>query len=315
MSIQKEKVDVLSLFDGMACGMIAFKKLGIEVGNYYAYEIDDYAIKTVKHNFPEISELGNVFDADFTVHKGVDYLVGGSPCTHWSIAQRRNRETEASGIGWELFSQYVRALKEAQPKFFLYENNRSMAQPIYQAISETFGFEPIMINSALVSAQNRERYYWVGKRNTRGGYDKVNVPQPADRGILLKDVLSGVTDREKSRAIIGSIGRTTTREYFKKHQGQMALIPVNTTSDGKSRAVKAQYTNTGVRNILGDGFPATGVAEQVANRVGLLPNSDGTVSNSQGSRIYSTDGKAVALKANGGGGCKNRFVCSSVKPA
>lgn len=111
-------------------------------------------------------------------------------CTYWSIAQSPDkRETTASGLGWELFSQYVRAIKEAKPKYFIYENNKSMAKAIYESISETFGFEPIMINSALVSAQNRQRYYWVGKRNEDGTYSKVDIEQPEDKGILLKDVL------------------------------------------------------------------------------------------------------------------------------
>ena len=106
---------VLSLFDGMSCGMLALQKAGISVESYDAYEIDKYAIQTATHNFPLISEHGDVFQADFTQYKGIDLIVGGSPCTYWSIAQKNNRETEASGIGWELFSQYVRAVKEAAP--------------------------------------------------------------------------------------------------------------------------------------------------------------------------------------------------------
>ena len=130
------KTSVLSLFDGMACGMIAFQKLGIQIDNYYAYEVDKYAIQTVKHNFPNIQELGDVFNADFKQYEGIDYLIGGSPCVFWSIAQSPNkRETTASGMGWELFSQYVRALNEAKPKYFLYENNKSMAKAIYKSIS------------------------------------------------------------------------------------------------------------------------------------------------------------------------------------
>lgn len=181
---------VLSLFDGMACGMIAFKVAGIPIDSYDAYEIDKFAVQVATHNFPEIREHGDVFKADFTEYEGVDYVIGGSPCTYWSIAQSPDkRETTASGIGWELFSQYVRAIKEAKPKYFIYENNKSMAKAIYDSISATFGFEPIMINSALVSAQNRERYYWVGKRNENGDYDKVMIEQPKDRGIMLKDIL------------------------------------------------------------------------------------------------------------------------------
>ena len=193
---------VLSLFDGMACGMIAMQLAEVEVESYDAYEIDKYAIKTAQHNFPMIKEHGDVFGADFTQYEGVDFLIGGSPCTYWSIAQTKNRETVASGMGWELFSQYVRALHEAKPKYFIYENNKSMSKDIRASIDKAFGFEAVLINSALVSAQNRQRLYWVGRRNEDGTYSKVNVEQPVDRGILLKDVLDGaVAMREKAHTI------------------------------------------------------------------------------------------------------------------
>ena len=218
---------VLSLFDGMACGMIAMQLAGVDVESYDAYEIDNYAIKTAQHNFPMIKEHGDVFEANFTQYEGVDLLIGGSPCTYWSIAQTKNRETVASGMGWELFSQYVRALKEAKPKYFIYENNKSMSKQIRASIDDAFGFEAICINSALVSAQNRQRLYWVGKRNADGTYSRVNVEQPADRGILLKDVLdNAVAMREKAHAVIASAGRTTEREFFVKNQGNMAAEPV-----------------------------------------------------------------------------------------
>lgn len=243
-------IKVLSLFDGMSCGMIAFQKMGIDIDEYHAYEIDKYAIKTSKHNFPEIIHHGDVFEGDFKEYKGFDYLVGGSPCTFWSIAQSKDkRETTASGIGWELFSQYVRALHEAQPKYFLYENNKSMSKDIYKSISDTFGFEPICINSALVSAQNRQRLYWVGKRNPDGTYSKADIEQPKDRGILLRDVLDGMTDREKGRAVIGSTGRTTDREYFKKSQGNMTFEPVGTTKEEKAYSMTANYSYGSGENI------------------------------------------------------------------
>lgn len=93
---------VLSLFDGMACGMLAMMSAGIEVERYDAYEIDKYAIKVATHNFPSIVEHGDVFEEGFTEYAGVDWLIGGSPCTYWSIAQTKNRETVASGLGWGL---------------------------------------------------------------------------------------------------------------------------------------------------------------------------------------------------------------------
>ena len=114
----KGGVSVLSLFDGMSCGMLAFLKLGIEPSNYYAYEIDKYAIKTTKHNFPNIKQCGDVFEADFTQYEGINYLIGGSPCTYWSIAQSPDkRETTASGLGWELFSQYVQRIRRKWVEF------------------------------------------------------------------------------------------------------------------------------------------------------------------------------------------------------
>lgn len=146
-------------------------------------------------------------------------------CTYWSIAQSPNkRETTSSGLGWDLFSQYVRAIKEAKPKYFIYENNKSMAKAIYEAISKEFGFEPIMINSALVSAQNRQRYYWVGKRNVDGTYSKIDVEQPEDKGILLKEVLdsavrfshkTGISNaKDKALAICASDWRGINRNQM-----------------------------------------------------------------------------------------------------
>ena len=262
-------VKILSLFDGMACGMIAMQLAGVDVESYDAYEIDKYAIKTAQHNFPMIKEHGDVFEAGFTQYEGVDFLIGGSPCTYWSIAQTKNRETVASGMGWELFSQYVRALHEAKPKYFIYENNKSMSKDIRASIDDAFGFEAVLINSALVSAQNRQRLYWVGKRNEDGTYSKVNVEQPADRGILLKDVLdSAVAMREKAHAVIASAGRTTEREFFMKNQGNMVAEPVRgMVNDTKSRTLTANYWKTNVRDAFVDcAGGRTMVAEPIVPR-------------------------------------------------
>ena len=218
---------VLSLFDGMACGMIAMQFAGMEVESYDAYEIDKYAIKTAQHNFPMIKEHGDVFGADFTQYDGVDFLIGGSPCTYWSIAQTKNRETVASGMGWELFSQYVRALHEAKPKYFIYENNKSMSKAIRASIDEAFGFEAVLINSALVSAQNRQRLYWVGKRNPDGTYSQVPVEQPVDKGILLRDVLdSGVAWNEKAYNLTTRCCGAIPEDTLKRHRHTMVAEPI-----------------------------------------------------------------------------------------
>ena len=248
-------VKILSLFDGMACGMIAMQLAGVEVESYDAYEIDKYAIKTAQHNFPMIKEHGDVFDADFTQYEGVDFLIGGSPCTYWSIAQTKNRETVASGMGWELFSQYVRALHEAKPKYFIYENNKSMSKDIRASIDKAFGFEAVLINSALVSAQNRQRLYWVGKRNEDGTYSKVNVEQPADRGILLKDVLDNMATDPINTDANGKSFCVTSRYYkgfgnnpgncLEKHRDSMVAEAINVTANGKAKTISASYAYKG----------------------------------------------------------------------
>lgn len=245
-------MNILSLFDGLACGMLAFQKAGIAVDNYYAYEIDKYAIQTATHNFPQIQECGDVFKGDYTQYEGIDYLIGGSVCTYWSIAQSPDkRETTASGIGWDLFSQYVRALREAKPKYFIYENNKSMSKEIRKSITETFGFEDICINSALVSAQNRQRLYWVGKRNADGTYSKVDVQQPEDRGILLRDVLDGadLTNCDKAYCLTSSYDGACAWNTIERHQRSMVAEPVGTTQNGKSYCLSAGYSNGSGENI------------------------------------------------------------------
>lgn len=239
-------VNVLSLFDGMACGVLAMQKAGVKVDTYTAYEIDKYAIQTATHNFPMIKECGDVFSADFTQYKDIDYIIGGSPCTYWSIAQKNNRETEASGLGWKLFSQYVRALNDVKPKFFIYENNKSMSSAIRESITKTFGFEPICINSALVSAQNRNRLYWVGKRNDDGTYSKVDIKQPEDYGIFLKDILDNgcdLTANDKSWTLTASYNGAVPWNTIERCQRNMVAEPVGQTKDNKSYCLTAGCAN------------------------------------------------------------------------
>lgn len=172
---------VLSLFDGISCGMVALERAGIPVDEYHAYEIDKYAIQVSKKNYPQIVHHGDVFNGDFNEYKGFDLLIGGSPCTYWSIA-KNNRETTPDGIGGKMFMEYVRALKESGCRYFLYENNYSIHQNIKDFISEKLGVQPVMINSSLVSAQNRKRCYWT---------NIPNVTQPQDKKIHSNDILIG----------------------------------------------------------------------------------------------------------------------------
>jgi site-specific DNA-cytosine methylase len=211
-------IKVLSLFDGISCGMVALERAGIEVDRYVAYEIEEDAIKISKSNYPFIEHKGDVFEAEYKENE-FDLLIGGSPCTYWSIAQKsENREITSSGIGWELFNQYVKALNEVKPKYFLYENNYSMSKEIKNEITKTLGVNPIFINSDLVSAQTRKRLYWT---------NIPNVLIPKDKNIILADILqSGTVDRNKSlcvtRRYAGFSGSQSylCRRYFGKSFGQ-----------------------------------------------------------------------------------------------
>lgn len=160
--------------------MIAAQRAGINVERYAAFEIDENAVKVSRENYPTIERYGDVFDADFTQFKGFELLMGGSPCTYWSTAQHKGRETTSEGKGFELFMQFVRAKEESGCRYFLYENNRSISPEIKKEISKQLGVNPITLNSALVSAQERWRCYWT------------NIPVvgiPEDKGILLQDVV------------------------------------------------------------------------------------------------------------------------------
>ena len=287
MRIEEILMKVLSLFDGMSCGMLAMKSAGIDMtsreSRYVAYEIDKNAIEVSRHNFPMIEHKGDVFKADFTEYKGFDFVIGGSPCTFWSIAQQpKNRETEAHGMGWDLFQQYVRAIKEAEPKYFIYENNKSMAPAIRESISGAFGFEPICINSALVSAQNRQRLYWVGIRNEDGTYRKADIEQPEDRGIFLKDILESgwdLTSNDKSFCLTARYQGAVPWNTIERAQRTMVAepVPLNMTKDGKSQCIRATCYKDGIRNMVGNNVDKkTCVAEPVAVASRTRDNDDGT---------------------------------------
>lgn len=247
-------------------------------------------------------------------------LIGGSPCTHWSIAQTKNRETEASGIGWELFLNYRIARDKYQPDFFLYENNKSMAPAIKAQISKELGVEPVLINSALVSAQNRQRLYWAGKRNQDGTYSQVAVEQPVDRGILLRDILeSGVCWKEKGYALLSTTGGTTADDMVSRHQRNGAAEPVvikplteremdymvgehGKYSDRWTYLQKPGESDKAlcITANVHRGVPYNICAEPV--RIGTIENdAKNQTFDSQQYRVYSPDDKSETLCGNGGG--------------
>ena len=187
-------ITVLSLFDGISCGQVALERAGIPIEVYYASEIDKYAIQVTQKNYPNTIQLGDVTKIDFSKFIGkIDLLIGGSPCQDLSIAgARKGLSGERSG----LFYKFVEALEIIKPKYFLLENNVGMPRDAYEEISRLMGCYPIEINSALVSAQNRKRYYWtnIGDKNYNlFGFPTCAIPQPKDKMIYLKDVVNKET--------------------------------------------------------------------------------------------------------------------------
>ena len=240
---------------------------------------------------------------------------------HWSIAQTKNRETEASGIGWELFLNYRIARDKYQPDFFLYENNKSMSPAIRAQITAELGVEPVLINSALMSAQNRQRLYWVGRRNPDGTYSQVAVEQPVDRGILLRDILeSGVCWKEKGYALLSTTGGTTADDMVSRHQRNGAAEPVaikpltekemdymvRETKDGRNHFDfdyfhdATQGKSACVTANTHKGVPYNVLVDPV--RIGTIENdAKNQTFDSQQYRVYSPDAKSVTLCGNGGG--------------
>lgn len=284
---------ILSLFDGISVARVALERAGLKVDKYYASEIDKYAIQIASKNYPDTIQLGDVknISRDSVVGK-IDLLIGGSPCQDLSIAKTNRQGLSGSRSG--LFFEYVRILKELKPRWFVLENVASMPKEAKQTITETLGVEPIMIDAALVSAQNRKRLFWT---------NIPNIAQPEDRGIFLKDILeSGVVDREKSRAIASSIGRTTHREYFHKQQGQMVY---------ENPAIFQRPRGKNKGGIVGNGKSPTLTSSSFEQNNMVVDEkyylSKSTLeslrnwNNAQAGRIRGIGGKSVTLQAGGGG--------------
>ena len=332
---------VLSLYDGISCGMAALERAGIPVESYDAFEIDKYAIQVSRKNYPQIVHHGDVFGGSYSDFKGYDLLIGGSPCTYWSIA-KTGREVTPDGMGGKLFMEYVRALRESGCRYFLYENNNSIHQNIKDFISEQLGVKPIMINSALVSAQQRKRCYWT---------NIPNVSQPADKGILLKDILeSGLPWQDKSYCMTASYDGAVLWNTLQRSQRSMIAEPVGVAQrgryvqsgkrsakciggteqfiearkDGKSNCLTTVQKDSMVAEPIpfntynGDGeksrtfmagYYKYGEATIIKNK-GFKGGATAIAQpvrvgeygkGGQGQRIYSVRGKSVTLSANGGG--------------
>ena len=287
---------VLSLFDGISCGRVALERAGIPVETYYASEIDKYAMSVAQAMYPDTIQIGDVCKIDFTQYVGkIDMIIGGSPCQDLSIAKqnRQGLQGERSRLFWE----YIKALTIIKPKYFLLENVASMKNEDRDAITAVLrGIYPetecIMINSALVSAQQRKRYYWTNW----------HVEQPQDKGILLKDILEtvGETTENKSYALTTRYSGYCFPHDHERHKKSGVLEPVGaamrTREDENGKFKRLEVNGQEKSNALTSVQTDSMICEP--KRIGTIAGTIG----SQGSRIYSVRGKSVLLNANGGGG-------------
>ena len=225
---------VLSLFDGISCGMVALQRAGIEIDKYIAYEIEHNAIEISRKNYPDIVRGGDVTKEDFTKYKGkVDLLIGGSPCQNLcSCGDKKGLD----GAESKLFFDYVRALYETEVKWFLLENNATMTKENQDIITEIMGVEPIYINSNLLTAQDRKRLYWT---NIPG------IEQPEDKGLTLKDIVQPAEEKKEYECYKRMAAKREGTLAFKKAWANVRTL------DQKSRALTTSQSisNYGATNV------------------------------------------------------------------
>lgn len=273
---------VLSLFDGISCGQLALQRAGIPVEIYFSSEIDRFAIQITQKNFPNTIQMGDVKNICFHSLGEIDLLIGGSPCQDLSIAKKARKGLDGERSG--LFFKYVEALKTVTPKYFMLENVASMKKADKDIISEILGVEPIMINSALVSAQQRKRFYWT---NIPG------IKQPEDKNILLKDILeSGYANTDKAYCLTTRYsGASFPHDFLKKKKSFVAESVLYSRYNQSTYTEKSASLGTTPQN-------ETSIAGQLV----ISPVRIGQIGKGgQGQRVYSIAGKSVSLNANGGG--------------
>jgi DNA (cytosine-5)-methyltransferase 3A len=281
----------------MSCGMIALDRLGIKVDNYYASEIDKYAIQVSQANYPDIIHVGDITKLDLSTLPKIDLVMGGSPCQGFSFAGKQLAFDDPRSA---LFFEFVKCVKELNPKYFLLENVK-MKKEYLDIISEYMGVEPIFINSSLVSAQSRQRYYWT---------NIPNVEQPKERGIVLRDILEEQANTYLTDKAVAYMNRNSPKwsngksrkDIYIKHESQKGMcltanmhkgVPYGviaidkpdkldkmTTKDGKAYCVTASYTAAEPKNSI-----------ERKQRT-MIPLEDGQELPENITLVYDNDGKS-----------------------
>ncbi len=272
-------MNVLSLFDGISCGRVALERAGIPVEKYYASEIDKYAIKISENNYPDIIRLGDInnwrsWSIDWA---SIDLLIGGSPCQGFSFAGKQLNFDDPRSKLFFVYADILKHIKTVNPNVKFLLENVKMKKEFQDVISEQLGCQPVLINSALVSAQNRNRLYWANW----------DFSEPKDKGILLKDIVheNTETDREKSYAIDAHYVNRTANDYINRRRGQHVyetlskyIVPFDKTLQILDKEVEK-------------------------GKIGYFRKD------SQVNRVYYIHGKAVTLCGDAGGGAAKMGQC------
>ena len=321
---------VLSLFDGMSCGQIALDQLGIPVKKYYASEIDKYAIKVTQNNYPNTIQVGDVCNLKAEDYKDVDLIQAGSPCQGFSFAGKQLAFDDPRSA---LFFEFIRLLKEIKPKYFLLENVRmkkEFLEVITDQLSQCYApedvdnqflnvlgevrFEPIFINSSLLSAQSRQRYYWT---NIPG------IKQPEDRGIVLRDILEDSFDseRDKAHCIDANYYKgASVEQYKKKHRRQLVNKPIKLAGEKGNHYGGGLFDTKGkspTLNGIGNGGGGTNnipkvLASNKEQMIETKPKQVGVAVDINGhdvlKRVYSPDGKSPTVNTCQGGNREPKVV-------
>lgn len=293
-------MNVLSLFDGMSCGQIALERAGIKVDNYFASEIDKYAIKVTQKNFPNTIQLGDVTNWREWNLPEIDLIIAGSPCQGFSKAGRQLNFDDPRSI---LFFSFLNILNYYQPKLWMLENVNMKAE-WREVISNLLHTQPVLINSALLSAQNRERLYWAN----------FPITQPEDKGIYLKDIIEdGVVDRDKSYCIDANYHKGGSEKYLKNtyyKKGKRQVVKYQSAKrlmvKVEGAAMRGRYNDEGkaVQVLENNGKEKSNALTTVQKdtllciRVGSAEDIKGHDYNK---RVYSTEGKSPSLAAKSGG--------------
>lgn len=303
-------MNILSLFDGISCGRVAIERVGINVDKYYASEVDKYAIKISSKNYPDIIQLGDVnhwqdWDIDWS---SIDLLIGGSPCQGFSNAGKGLNFKDPRSALFFVYVDILNHIIKQNPKVMFLLENVKMKKEWVNIISKYLGVEPVEINSSLVSAQNRQRYYWT---------NIAEIQQPEDKHIYLKDILitnntiriPEYGNEDKSRPLtchysnnFGGWYDRITDPNPNKQQIDILAQPLNATKDNKAHCIKAQYYKNNIANfVTNKGFDASGVAEPI-----ILQRPHGF--NNGGFKT-----KKAPTLTSGASYEQNNFVCEPIK--